>query len=33
MDLSPAQVGVKAPESLLQSRDLKLSCANLASQR
>src|SRR5215510_3803749 len=32
-ELSPAQVGVEAPESLLKSRYLKLSCANLASQR
>ena len=32
-ELSPAQVGIEAPESLLKSRYLKLSCANLASQR
>ena len=31
--LSPAQVGIEAPENLLKSRYLKLSCANLASKR
>jgi hypothetical protein len=31
--LSPAQVGIEAPENLLKSRYLKLSCADLASKR
>ena len=32
-ELAPAQVGIEAPESLLKSRNLQLSCADLASQR